>query len=166
MPNSFGSHLSRTIRFAAVVTMAVGGAALGVGVASAAPVTCSSPLSPNDIQVSDMASCGAQATGTGTASASATESGTAVSVADQAGSATSYATGFGTALSAALGGGNSYAVSIGGGISRSEATGGITTIAVAGYGAGATAEAGGVDCVGVNSFALNLSTGRACIAGM
>ncbi|GGF94915.1 hypothetical protein GCM10007304_05970 [Rhodococcoides trifolii] len=170
MPTRFLSSISRkTIRLASMVTISVGlvvgGAALGSGVASAAPVTCSSPPSANDIRVNGVASCGAQATGVGVANATASESGTAVSVADAGGQSTAYATGFGTALSSVIGQGTAYAISIGGGITQSQAVDGNTTVAIAGFGGGATAVAAGVNCEGVNSFAFNARTGMACIAG-
>ena len=42
-----------------------------------------------------------------------------------------------------------------------------TSVAIAGYGGGATASTvTGVNCAGLNSFALDLSTGRSCIAGL
>ncbi|MFC4604807.1 DUF6764 family protein [Rhodococcus kronopolitis] len=149
------------------VSMAAGAAVVGgimvggTGVASAAQVNCVSPPTANDIQVIGDASCGATATGTGLANSGATESGTAVSVAD-GGSATTFATGFGVALAGAKGVGQSYAYSIGGGISRSYAENGHTTVALAGWGSGATAEANGVNCVGPMSFAINLNTGAVC----
>ena len=46
-----------------------------------------------------------------------------------------------------------------------EADEGATTVAVAGWGSGATAEAAGVDCVGPLSMALNLKTGQFCMLG-
>ena len=52
-----------------------------------------------------------------------------------------------------------HAYAIGGGISHSNASNGHTTISVAGWGSGATAEASGVKCVGPLSFAVNLNTG-------
>ncbi|WP_072842809.1 DUF6764 family protein [Rhodococcus tukisamuensis] len=148
-------------------SMAVGAAIVGgvvvagSGVASAAQVNCVSPPSANDIRVIGDASCGATATGTGIANSGATDSGTAVSVSD-GGSATTFATGFGVALAGSKGAGQSYAYSIGGGISRAHAENGQTTVALAGWGSGATAQADGVNCVGPLSFAINLNTGAAC----
>src|SRR3989304_464839 len=94
-----GGRLART---GAVMTVGMGLAAglalTGAGAASAAPVTCVSPPSANDIQVSETASCGAQSVGPGLSQAGAAESGTAVSVAADNGYSNSYANGFGTAL--------------------------------------------------------------------
>ena len=141
-----GGRLART---GAVMTVGMGLAAglalTGAGAASAAPVTCVSPPSANDIQVSETASCGAQSVGAGRSQAGAAESGTAVSVAADNGYSNSYANGFGTALGASRGNGQAQAFALGGGIAR--------------------AGANGVDCVGVLSFAVNLSNGQFCIAG-
>ncbi|RVW01229.1 DUF6764 family protein [Rhodococcus xishaensis] len=162
------SNLGRTMTRTAVVATAGIGVAVGVslagaGTATAAPVMCVSPTVPNDIQVSGFASCGAEAIEQGVARSAAMESGTAVSVAEGFGSSNSVATGFGTALSAARGSGQSLALAIGGGIAHSWADDGIATFAVAGWGSGATAELGGVDCVGPLSFAWNLKTGQTCL---
>lgn len=161
-----GGRLART---GAVMTVGMGLAAglalTGAGAASAAPVTCVSPPSANDIQVSETASCGAQSVGAGRSQAGAAESGTAVSVAADNGYSNSYANGFGTALGASRGNGQAQAFALGGGIARAGAADGNVTFAIAGYGAGATADANGVDCVGVLSFAVNLSNGQFCIAG-
>lgn len=138
---------------------------IGTGVASAAPVTCVSPPSANDIQIDGTASCGATALDTARASASATDSGTAVSVAESAGNTSTLATGYGTALGASRAGGTAYAGALGGGIAHSWADNGGTTIAIAGWGSGATAEAAGVDCVGQWSLALNLASGQFCAFG-
>ncbi|MCQ4120802.1 DUF6764 family protein [Rhodococcus tibetensis] len=159
----FGRRLARA--GAAMVVglgVAAGLSVAGSGVAGAAPVTCVSPPSVNDIQVSDTASCGAKATEAGVARATAMESGTAVSVADGHGSTTTYANGFGTSLGASTGSGQAYAVSLGGGIARSGAADGTTTVAIAGWGSGASSDANGVDCVGALSLAFNLNTGQVC----
>nr|WP_308115925.1 DUF6764 family protein [Rhodococcus corynebacterioides] len=167
---AFSSARSSRVRRAAAAVAATSavlsfGAVLGTATATAAPVTCVSPPSANDIRIDGTASCGAKATAPGVARSDANDSGTAVSVAD-GGAANATATGFGTALSAVSGAGNSYAFALGGGISRSAASNGATAIAVAGYGGGASASTEtGVNCAGLNSFALDLSTGRACIAG-
>ncbi|MDJ0396522.1 hypothetical protein QMK17_24790 [Rhodococcus sp. G-MC3] len=137
----------------------------GSGVASAAPVTCVSPPSANDIQVDGVASCGATAADTSHAAATATESGTAVSVAETGGTTSTLATGYGTALGASRAGGTAYAGAIGGGIAHSWAENGATTIAIAGWGSGATAEPGGVNCVGTMSLALNFASGQFCALG-
>lgn len=164
-----GRFNSRIARAAAVFAigsgLAVGGALAGTATASASPVQCVSPPSANDIRVSDNASCGATSTGPGSAAAGAADSGTAVSVNDGVGSATTYATGYGTALGASRDAGTSYALALGGGIAHSWADAGATTIAIAGWGSGATAESLGVKCVGPLSFALNLSNGQACALG-
>ncbi|MFD6855765.1 DUF6764 family protein [Rhodococcus sp. NPDC060086] len=152
--------------FAAAAVSAASIALVGAGTASAAPVTCVSPPSENQILVSDTASCGATASGEGFARASAADSGTAVSVAESAGAAESQATGFGTALSAARDGGRSYAYALGGGLSHSWAQGPATTLSVAGWGSGATADTTGVTCVGAQSFALNTATGQWCAVGV
>ncbi|WP_137726439.1 DUF6764 family protein [Prescottella subtropica] len=162
------SNLGRTMTRTAVVTAAgigvVAGASLvGAGAASAAPVVCTSPTAPNDIQVSEFASCGAQAFEQGVARSAATDSGTAVSVAQGLGSSNSLATGYGTALSASRGNGQSLAVALGGGIAHSWADDGYATFAIAGWGSGATAEQGRVSCVGPLSFAWNLKTGQSCL---
>ncbi|OZD10644.1 hypothetical protein CH253_00005 [Rhodococcus sp. 06-156-3C] len=154
----------------AAAAFAVGGGIVaagfaGAGVASAAPVTCVSPPSANDIQVDGYASCGATAQDASRATATATDSGTAVSVAEGAGSTSTLATGYGTALGASRAGGTAYAGAIGGGIAHSWADNGGTIIAIAGWGSGATAEAAGVDCVGQWSLALNLSSGQFCALG-
>ncbi len=99
--------------------LAAGLALTGAGAASAAPVTCVSPPSANDIQVSETASCGAQSVGAGRSQAGAAESGTAVSVAADNGYSNSYANGFGTALGgASRGNGQAQAFALGGGIAR------------------------------------------------
>jgi hypothetical protein len=142
------------------IAIAGGMAVAGSGIASAAQVGCVSPPSANDIRVIGDASCGATAT-VGNAGATAMDSGTAVSVAN-GGSANSVATGFGVALSSSRDAGAAHAYAIGGGISHSNASNGHTTISVAGWGSGATAEASGVKCVGTLSFAVNLNTGAVC----
>ncbi|MGF7119982.1 DUF6764 family protein [Rhodococcus sp. AG1013] len=162
------SDLGRRMTRAAVIAaagigVAVGVSMIGTGTAAAAPVACLSPGTPNDIQVSDYASCGAQAFEQGVARSAAMDSGTAVSVAQDLGSSNSLATGFGTALSASRGNGQSLALAIGGGIAHSWADDGYATFAVAGWGSGATAEQGGVNCVGPLSFAWNLKTGQTCL---
>lgn len=159
----FGRRLARTGAAVAVgFGVAAGISVAGAGVASAAPVSCVSPPAGNDIRVSDTASCGAKALGSSLARATAMDSGTAVSTADGIGSSTSYATGYGTALGASRGNGQAYAVTIGGGIARSGATDGVTTVAIAGWGSGATSDANGVDCMGALSLAANLNTGQFC----
>lgn len=145
--------------------MAAVGAVFGTTVASAAPVSCVSPPSDNDIRVDGTASCGATSAGPGVASAGAADSGTAVSVADGSGATTTYATGFGTALGASKNAGTAYAWALGGGIAHSWADNGATTVAIAGWGSGATSDAAGVDCVGPLSLALNLSNGQFCVLG-
>ncbi|WP_305092581.1 DUF6764 family protein [Prescottella sp. R16] len=162
------SDLGRTVTRAATVAVtgigvAAGVSLLGAGTAAAAPVVCTSPVSPNDIQVSEFASCGAQAFEQGVARSAAADSGTAVSVAQGLGSSNSLATGYGTALSASRGNGQSLAVALGGGIAHSWADDGYATFAIAGWGSGATAEQGRVDCVGPLSFAWNLKTGQTCL---
>ncbi|WP_372481627.1 DUF6764 family protein [Rhodococcus zopfii] len=140
---------------------------LGVGTAAAAPVTCVSPPSENQILVADTASCGAKAEAGGTARAAASESGTAVSVAGAAGAAESEASGFGTALSAARDGGRSFAYALGGGLSHSSAQGpSVITLSLAGWGSGATADETGVTCVGAQSFAVNTGSGQWCAVGV
>ncbi|WP_072807176.1 DUF6764 family protein [Rhodococcoides yunnanense] len=154
-------------RTAALFTIGTGVAAagfLGAGTAAAAPVSCVSPPSANDIRVDGTASCGATSTGPGVADAGAAESGTAVSVTDGTGAATTYANGYGTALGASKNAGTAYAWALGGGIAHSWADG-ATTVAIAGWGSGATAEAAGVDCVGPLSLALNLTSGQFCVLG-
>jgi hypothetical protein len=89
-----------------------------------------------------------------------------VSVAESAGAAESQATGFGTALSAARDGGRSYAYALGGGLSHSWAQGPATTLSVAGWGSGATADTAGVTCIGAQSFAVNTATGQWCAVGV
>lgn len=138
---------------------------LGVGTAVAAPVTCVSPPSANDIQVDGFASCGATSQDNARSSASASDSGTAVSVAETGGSTSTLATGYGTALGASRLGGTSYAGALGGGIAHSWAENGATTVAIAGWGSGATAESAGVDCVGTWSLAINLASGQFCALG-
>ncbi|OOL28989.1 hypothetical protein GQ85_28865, partial [Rhodococcus rhodochrous] len=102
----------------------------------------------------------------GTALSFASESGTAVSAAQTAGAAEAHATGFGTALSGAQNGGRSYAYALGGGLSHSSAQGPVTTVSVAGWGSGATADPTGVTCVGPQSFAVNTATGQWCAVGV
>lgn len=156
----------RAARAGVLVALGVAAAALtGTGTAAAAPVTCVSPPSENQILVSDTASCGATAEDGGFARASAADSGTAVSVAER-GSAEAQATGFGTALSAARDGGRSYAYALGGGLSHSWAQGPAVTLSVAGWGSGATADTTGVTCVGPQSFAVNTATGQWCAVGV
>ncbi|MEV8191393.1 MULTISPECIES: DUF6764 family protein [Rhodococcus] len=165
---SFRSALTARRSFRAGVLVAVGvasAALFGGGTATAAPVTCVSPPSANDILVSDTASCGATAEGA-FARAYAADSGTAVSVAESAGAAEAHATGFGTALSAARDGGRSFAYALGGGLSHSWAQGPATTLSVAGWGSGATADTTGVTCVGAQSFAVNTATGQWCAVGV
>ncbi|WP_072691011.1 DUF6764 family protein [Rhodococcus marinonascens] len=157
----------RLVRAGAAMAVGLGIAAgisvAGGGVAAAAPVMCVSPPSDNDIQVSDTASCGAMANDGGLSRASAMESGTAVSVANGEGSSTTtYANGFGTSLGTSTGSGQAYAISLGGGIARSAANDGATTVAIAGWGSGATVDSTGVDCVGALSLAFNLNTGQFC----
>ncbi|QNG21471.1 hypothetical protein G4H71_14845 [Rhodococcus triatomae] len=142
--------------------LAAGAALVGTGVAQAAPVSCVSPPSENDIQVADTASCGAKATDGGVVHSWATDTGTAVGTANGPGSANTVATGFGTALAASNSGGNAYALALGGGIALSGAEQGATTLAVAGWGSGATANSLGVDCTGALSLAVNLQTGQFC----
>lgn len=160
-----GSRLSRTAALFAVGGSVAAATFLGTGVASAAPVTCVSPPAANDIRVDGNASCGATAMDASRAQASAMDSGTAVSVAEGNGNTSTLATGYGTALGASRAGGTSYAGAIGGGIAHSWADNGATTIAIAGWGSGATAEAAGVDCVGPMSFALNFASGQFCALG-
>ncbi|UYP18272.1 hypothetical protein OED52_16645 [Rhodococcus sp. Z13] len=165
---SFRSLLTarRSLRAGVLVALGVASAAvLGTGTAAAAPVTCVSPPSPNEILVSETASCGATATDA-FARSYAADSGTAVSVAESAGAAEAHATGFGTALSAARGGGRSFAYALGGGLSHSWAEGPAITLSVAGWGSGATADTTGVTCVGAQSFAVNTATGRWCALGL
>jgi len=148
---------------------ALGAASLafvGAGTAAAAPVTCVSPPSTNEILVSETASCGATADGGGFARAAAADSGTAVSTAGTNGSAQAEATGFGTALAGASDGGRSYAYALGGGLSHSWAQGAAITFSVAGWGSGATADTTGVTCVGPQSFAVNTGTGQWCAVGV
>lgn len=161
---SFHSHrLVRTGASIAAGLAVVGGLAVaGTGVASAARVDCVSPPSPNDIHVIGDASCGATATVGGAANAGAMDSGTAVSVA-QGGTANTFATGFGIALSTSKAAGQANAYAIGGGIAKASTDNGNTTLALAGWGSGATAESGGVNCVGPLSFAVNLNTGAVCL---
>ncbi|QBJ95808.1 hypothetical protein ERC79_07385 [Rhodococcus sp. ABRD24] len=162
--SSLGRRMMRTAAVAALgFGVALGVSTVGAGAASAAPVVCTSPATANDIQVSEFASCGAQAFEQSVARSAAMDSGTAVSVAQNFGSSNSFATGFGTALSASRGNGQSLALAIGGGIAHSWADDGYATFAVAGWGSGATAEQGGVNCVGPLSFAWNLRTGQSCI---
>jgi hypothetical protein len=161
----FGSRISRTAALFALGGGVAAAGFLGTGTAAAAPVSCVSPPSANDIRVDGTASCGATSTGPGVANAGAAESGTAVSVTDGPGATTTYANGFGTALGASKNAGNAYAWALGGGIAHSWADEGATTVAVAGWGSGATAEAAGVDCVGPLSMALNLKTGQFCMLG-
>ncbi|MEV0947964.1 DUF6764 family protein [Rhodococcus sp. NPDC049939] len=145
------------------VSIAAGISVAGGGVAAAAPVMCVSPPSDNDIQVSDTASCGAKATDAGFARASAMDSGTAVSVSNGEGSSTTtFANGYGTSLGTSTRSGQAYAISLGGGIARSAAVDGATTVAIAGWGSGATVDPTGVDCVGALSLAFDLSTGQFC----
>lgn len=162
--SNLGRRAARTAVVAAVgMGVAAGVSLAGAGTASAAPVMCLSPAAPNDIQVSEFASCGAQAFEQGVARSAATDSGTAVSVAQGFGSSNSLATGFGTALSASRGNGQSLALALGGGIAHSWADDGFATFAIAGWGSGATAERDGVNCVGPLSFAWNLKTGQTCL---
>jgi hypothetical protein len=160
-----GSRITRTAALFIIGSSIATAGVLGTGVASAAPVTCVSPPSANDIQVDGTASCGATAADAARASATATDSGTAVSVAEGAGNTSTLATGYGTALGASRAGGTAYAGALGGGIAHSWADNADTTIAIAGWGSGATAEAAGVDCVGQWSLALNLSSGQFCAFG-
>ncbi|MCJ0902311.1 DUF6764 family protein [Rhodococcus sp. ARC_M6] len=164
--NRLGGRLART---GAVLTVGMGLAAglalTGAGAASAAPVTCASPPATNDIQVSETASCGAQSVGAGRSQAGAMESGTAVSVSTDNGYSNSYANGFGTALGASRGNGQAHAYALGGGIARAGAADGNVTLAIAGWGAGATSDANGVNCMGTLSFAVNFTNGQFCIAG-
>lgn len=165
---SYARVNSRLSRSAALFAVGGGIAAagfFGAGTAAAAPVTCVSPPSANDIQVEGNASCGATSADASHSSATAADSGTAVSVSESAGNTSTLATGYGTALGASRAGGTAYAGAIGGGIAHSWADNGGTTIAVAGWGSGATAEAAGVDCVGTWSLALNLSSGQFCAFG-
>ncbi|MFI8567878.1 DUF6764 family protein [Rhodococcus sp. NPDC078407] len=161
----FGSRIARTAAIFALGSGMTAAALVGAGTASAAPVNCVSPPSANDIQVDGTASCGATSEGTGRATAGAVDSGTAVSVNDGPGSTTTFANGFGVALGASKNAGTAYALALGGGIAHSWADAGQTTLAVAGWGSGATSEAGGVDCVGPLSLALNLSSGQFCVLG-
>jgi hypothetical protein len=161
----FGSRMSRTAALFAVGSGIAAATFVGGGIASAAPVTCVSPPSANDIQVDGNASCGATSMDGAKSSAQATDSGTAVSVAESGGNTSTLATGYGTALGASRAGGTAYAGALGGGIAHSWADNGGTTVAIAGWGSGATAEAAGVDCVGQWSFALNLSSGQFCALG-
>lgn len=156
----------RVVRAGVMVAVGVASAALlGTGTAAAAPVTCMSPPSENEILVSDTASCGATAEGA-FARAHAEDSGTAVSVAESAGAAESHATGYGTALSAARDGGRAWAYALGGGLSHSWAQGPANTLSIAGWGSGATADTTGVTCVGPQSFAVNTGTGQWCAVGV
>ncbi|WP_430333997.1 DUF6764 family protein [Rhodococcus sp. ACT016] len=162
--SSFGRRMTRTAVIAtAGIGVAAGVSLVGAGAASAAPVVCLSPTAPNDIQISEYASCGAQAFEQGVSRSAAMDSGTAVSVAQGFGSSNSLATGFGTALSASRGNGQSLALAIGGGIAHSWADDGYATFAIAGWGSGATAEKDSVDCMGPLSFAWNLKTGQTCL---
>ena len=161
----FVSRISRAAALLAVGGGVTSAAFLGTGVAGAAPVTCVSPPSVNDIQVDGFASCGTKATDAARASATATDSGTAVSVAESGGNTSTLATGYGTALGASRAGGTSYAGALGGGIAHSWADNGATTIAIAGWGSGATAEQAGVDCAGTWSLAVNLASGQFCALG-
>ncbi len=160
-----GSRISRTAALFVVGGSIAAAGIFGTGVASAAPVNCVSPPSANDIRVDGVASCGATALDVSRSSASATDSGTAVSISQDNGRTSTYATGFGTALGASRTGGTAYAGAIGGGIARSLAENGATTIAIAGWGSGATAGSAGVDCVGTMSLALNLATRQFCALG-
>lgn len=163
---SFGS-VRRAAQAAAALAVGVASVVVfGSGAAAAAPVTCVSPPSDNEILVSDEASCGATSSDGGSARAHAEDSGTAVSVAETGGASESHATGFGTALSAARDGGRSFAYAIGGGLSHSWALGPATTLSVAGWGSGATADTTGVTCVGPQSFAVNTVTGQWCALGV
>ncbi|NLU83127.1 DUF6764 family protein [Rhodococcus sp. HNM0569] len=164
---SRSSFTKRLARFGAATAVALGVvtglSVAGAGAASAAPVDCVSPPSDNQILVSETASCGATARDGGLARSGAADSGTAVSTADGQGTtATTYANGFGTALGASQEQGQAYAFALGGGIARSGASAGATTVAIAGWGSGATADANGVDCVGALSLAFNVQTGQAC----
>lgn len=162
--SSLGRRATRTALIVATgVGVAVGVSMVGAGTASAAPVVCTSPTAPNDIQISDYASCGAQAFEQGVSRSAAMDSGTAVAVSRDFGSSNSLATGFGTALSASRGNGQSLALAIGGGIAHSWADDGYATFAIAGWGSGATAEKDGVNCMGPLSFAWNLKTGQTCL---
>lgn len=152
--------------FAAFALGAASLAFAGVGTAAAAPVTCVSPPSANEILVSETASCGATADAGAYARAAAADSGTAVSVADANGSAEAQATGYGTALSGASDGGRAFAYALGGGLSHSWAQGPAVTFSVAGWGSGATADTTGVTCVGPQSFAVNTGTGQWCAVGV
>lgn len=165
-PRSLTLFRTRVARVGASIATGVavlGGLAVaGTGVASAARVDCVSPPSANDIHVIGDASCGATATSGGVANAGATDSGTAVSVSD-VGAANTFATGFGVALSTSKGPGQAHAYAIGGGIARAATGNGNLTLALAGWGSGATAEPGGVDCMGPLSFAVNFTTGAVCL---
>ncbi|WP_197914423.1 DUF6764 family protein [Rhodococcoides fascians] len=161
----FGSRIARTAAIFALGSGMTAAALVGAGTASAAPVNCVSPPSANDIQVDGTASCGATSEGTGRATAGAADSGTAVSVNDGPGATTTYANGYGVALGASKNAGTAYALALGGGIAHSWADAGQTTLAVAGWGSGATSEGQGVDCVGPLSLALNLSSGQFCVLG-
>lgn len=161
----FGSRIARTAAIFALGSGMTAAALVGAGTASAAPVNCVSPPSSNDIQVEGTASCGATSNGTGRATAGAADSGTAVSVNDGPGATTTFANGFGVALGASKNAGTAYALALGGGIAHSWADAGQATLAVAGWGSGATAEGQGVDCVGPLSLALNLSSGQFCVLG-
>lgn len=156
----------RAVRAGLLVAAGVAAAALaGTGTAAAAPVTCVSPPSPNEILVSETASCGATAE-EAFARSYAADSGTAVSVAESGGAAEAHATGYGTALSAARDGGRAWAYALGGGLSHSWAQGPANTLSIAGWGSGATADTTGVTCVGPQSFAVNTGTGQWCAVGV
>ncbi|KQU59120.1 hypothetical protein ASG84_14380 [Rhodococcus sp. Leaf278] len=157
--------MARTAAIFALGSGMTAAALMGTATASAAPVNCVSPPSANDIQVDRTASCGATSEGTGRATAGAADSGTAVSVNDGPGSTATFANGFGVALGASKNAGTAYAFALGGGIAHSWADAGQTTLAVAGWGSGATSEGRGVDCVGPLSLALNLSSGQFCVLG-
>ncbi|TXG92923.1 hypothetical protein DW322_19955 [Rhodococcus rhodnii] len=147
---------------AVVLGTALGLSAVGAGAASAQPAVCVSPPSDNDIQVHGTASCGAKASDGGWVQSGAIDSGTAVGVAQGPDAQTqSYASGYGTALGASTGG-QAWALALGGGIAHSGAAPGALTIAIAGWGSGATADVNGVDCTGALSFAANLQTGQVC----
>lgn len=161
----FGIRIVRTAAIFAVGSALTAAALTGTATASAAPVDCVSPPSANDIKVSDTASCGATSSGTGTATAGAADSGTAVSVNEGPGATSTYANGYGVALGASKNAGTAYAFALGGGIAHSWADAGQTTLAIAGWGSGATSEGNGVDCVGPLSLALNLTSGQFCVLG-
>ncbi|MFD1815164.1 DUF6764 family protein [Rhodococcus gannanensis] len=156
-------RLARTGMSIAAGLAVVGGLAVaGTGVASATRVDCVSPPIANDIRVDGQASCGATATLGGVANSGAIDSGTAVSVAN-GGTANTFATGFGVALSTSKVAGQANAFAIGGGIAHARTDNGNVTLALAGWGSGATAESGGVNCVGPLSFAVNVNTGAFCL---